>query len=69
MIALVICAKSPAKVGAVVWHEHPTLRALIKMVTSSRFRFPTVDCDESERNEMKRLEHDARDEVSGSCFR
>jgi hypothetical protein len=63
MIALVMCANSPAKIGAVVWQDHPTLRALMKMVTSNRFKFPTIDCDESERNEMKRLDYAARDEV------
>jgi hypothetical protein len=63
MLALVMCGHSPAKIGFVVWQEHPTLRALMKMVTSSRFRFPTVDCDENERTEMKRSEQAARDEV------
>jgi hypothetical protein len=63
MIALVICAKSPSKIGAVVWQDHPTLRALMKMITTNRFKFPTVDCDEPERNEMKRLDYAAREEV------
>lgn len=63
MLALAMCGHSPSKIGALVWQEHPTLRALIKMVTANRFRFPTVDCDENERTEMKKLEQAARDEV------
>lgn len=63
MLALVMCAHSPESIGAKVWEQHPTLRALIKMVTSNRFRFPTVDCDENERTEMKQSEQVARDEV------
>ena len=63
MLALVMCAHSATKLGSVIWDEHPTLRALITMVTASRFRFPTIDCDENARAEMKRLEQVARDSV------
>jgi len=62
MMALVICGSS-GKIGALLWKEHPTLRALMKMVTSTRYRFPTVDCDEIEREDMKKAEQAARDEV------
>jgi hypothetical protein len=64
MLALVMSAASPDLIGIVVWKEHPTLRALMKMITSERYRFPTVDSDESMREEMKKCEQDARDEVS-----
>lgn len=63
MLALAMCGHSPSKLGAVMWEEHPTLRALITMVTSNRFRFPTVDCDEDARAEVKRLEQAARESV------
>jgi integrator complex subunit 1 len=63
MLALVMCAYAPDQIGAVVWEEHPTVRALIKMITSNRYRFPTVDCDENERLNMKELEQSARDKV------
>jgi sporulation-control protein spo0M len=64
MIALVFCAHNPKKVGTLVWREHPTLQAIIKMITSQRFRFPTVDCDESAKDQMKQLDYNARAEVS-----
>jgi hypothetical protein len=64
MLALVMSAASPDLIGIVVWKEHPTLRALMKMITSERYRFPTVDSDESMREEMKKCEQDAREEVS-----
>lgn len=63
MIALVLCSNSPQKIGTLVWREHPTLQAIIKMVTSKRFRFPTVDCDEVEKMNMKKLDYAAREEV------
>lgn len=63
MLALVMCSRSPSRIGAVAWKEHPTLRALMKMVTSNRFRFPTVDCDDLERAAMKAAEQTARDKV------
>ena len=61
-LALVMCGASPDRIGEAAWNEHPTLRALIKMVTSNRYRFPTVDCDEASREEMKRTEQTMRDE-------
>lgn len=65
MLALVMCGSSTDAIGSVAWTEHPTLQALMKMITSNRFRFPTVDCDESGREKMKELEQAARDKVSG----
>jgi integrator complex subunit 1 len=62
VLALIMCGASPAQIGSVAWNEHPTLRALIKMVTSDRYRFPTVDCDDDAREEMKKTEQDMRDE-------
>lgn len=63
-MALIMCGKAPHDIGETVWSEHPTLQALIKMVTSARYRFPTVDCDESDRSDMKNSEQLMRDEVS-----
>jgi hypothetical protein len=64
MLALIMSAASPDLIGIMIWKEHPTLRALMKMITSERYRFPTVDSDESMREEMKKCEQAARDEVS-----
>jgi integrator complex subunit 1 len=64
MLALVMCGVSPEEIGIEMWNAHPTLRALIKMVTSGRYRFPTIDCDEANRNEMKSAETNMREEVS-----
>jgi integrator complex subunit 1 len=64
MLALVMCGSSKESIGSTAWNEHPTLRALIKMITSTRYRFPTVDCDEQARAEMKKAEQNARDEES-----
>ena len=58
-----MCGVDPKQIGATVWEEHPTLRALMKMVVSSRYRFPTVDCDEVERTETKKNEQKMREEV------
>jgi hypothetical protein len=63
-LGLVLCGASPEDIGAHGWAEHPTLRALIKMVTSDRFRFPTVDCDDEERDLMKKTEQAMRDDES-----
>jgi hypothetical protein len=63
-LALIMCGSSPNEIGSVAWKEHPTLRTLMKMVTSDRYKFPTVDCDESARDEMKTTEQAMRDEVS-----
>ena len=64
MLALVMCGVAPQQIGAPVWEEHPTLRAMIKMIISSRYRFPTVDCNESDRADMKKSEQEMREEVS-----
>lgn len=61
-LALVMCGAAPERIGSIAWDEHPTLQALIKMVTSDRYRFPTVDCDDAGRDEMKKTEQDMRDE-------
>ena len=61
-IALIMCGVSPQIVGGTAWEQHPTLKALIKMVTSDRYRFPTVDCDETAREEQKKTEQEMRDE-------
>jgi integrator complex subunit 1 len=61
-LALIICGASPDIVGAICWEEHPTLKALMKMVTSDRYRFPTVDCDDGAREMQKKTEQEMRDE-------
>lgn len=66
ILALVMCGVDPKQIGATLWEEHPTLRGLMKMVISSRYRFPTVDCDEAERAETKKREQEMREEVSSS---
>lgn len=63
-LALIMCGSSPKEIGSAAWNEHPTLRVLIKMVTSDKYRFPTVDCDEVARDEMKKTEQAMRDEVN-----
>lgn len=62
-----MCGESPHEIGTLVWNDYPTLRALIKMVTSGRYRFPTIDCDEGSRSKMKEAEAKMRDEVSGTA--
>jgi len=59
-----MCGVDPKAIGKTVWDEHPTLRAMMKMVISSRYRFPTVDCDEADRARAKKHEQEMRDEVS-----
>lgn len=61
-LALIICGTAPNEVGSTVWQEHPTLRALMKMVTSDRYRFPTVDCDPTARDHMLKTEQAMRGE-------
>ena len=61
-LALIMCGASPSTIGRSAWNEHPTLKTLIKMVTSDRYLFPTVDCDGKEREEMKNTEQAMRDE-------
>jgi integrator complex subunit 1 len=63
VLALIMCGVSPEHIGAPVWEEHPTLRAMIKMIISSRYRFPTVDCNDADRAEMKKSEQVMREEV------
>jgi integrator complex subunit 1 len=62
VLGLVMCGSNPEKIGSVVWRDHPTICSLIKMVTSGRYRFPTVDCDEEFKRNMKDAEQSARDE-------
>lgn len=61
-LALIMCGASPDVVGAVALEKFPTLKALIKMITSDRYRFPTVDCDDEAREEQKKLEQGMRDD-------
>mmetsp|Transcript_59446 Transcript_59446/g.145493 ORF Transcript_59446/g.145493 Transcript_59446/m.145493 type:complete len:1801 (-) Transcript_59446:117-5519(-) len=60
-LGLILCGSSTETVGTKAFQEHPTIRALIKMVTSDRYRFPTVDCDDSAREEQKKTEQEMRD--------
>jgi len=61
-LALIMCGASPNIVGAVALDKFPTLKVLIKMMTSDRYRFPTVDCDDEAREEQKKVEQKMRDE-------
>mmetsp|Transcript_22685 Transcript_22685/g.53527 ORF Transcript_22685/g.53527 Transcript_22685/m.53527 type:complete len:1400 (+) Transcript_22685:3-4202(+) len=61
MLGLVMCGASPHDIGEVLFRDHPTLRALIKMVTSVRYRFPTVDCDQVTKEAMKAAESESRE--------
>jgi integrator complex subunit 1 len=61
-LALIICGASPETVGAMCWDEYPTLKVLMKMVTSDRYWFPTVDCDDTARELQKKTEQEMRDE-------
>lgn len=61
-VALAICGLS-SSVGSDMWKQHPTLRSLIKMTTSQKYRFPTADCDDTKKEliraedgKMKELE-------------
>ena len=60
-IALVLSGLSPKDVGAALWNQHPTMRALIRMTTSQKYRFPTADCNEDEREKVKQIEARARE--------
>ena len=60
-IALVLSGLSPKDVGAALWNQHPTLRALIRMTTSQKYRYPTADCDEAERDKVKQIEAKTRE--------
>lgn len=59
-LALIMAGASPTDIGSSLAEEHPTIRELIKMVTSGRYRFPTIDCDDSKREEMKKGESEMR---------
>ncbi|GAX12642.1 hypothetical protein FisN_13Lh110 [Fistulifera solaris] len=61
VVSLVFCSAS-GKIADVMWKEHPTLQSIMKMVTSSKYRFPTVDCDDVGRDKMKSAEQKAREE-------
>lgn len=61
-LALAICGTDNTGAGATLWEESSTLRAIIKMSTSGRYRFPTVDCDDDLRDVMKQGEADMRDQ-------
>lgn len=58
---------SPEKVGAEMWGKCPTIRSLIKMVTSGKFKFPTADCDVLERDRVQSEEDKLKDHVSLYC--
>lgn len=62
ILGLVMCGSNPVQIGSVVWKDHPTLSSLIKMLTSTKHRFPTVDCDEISRENMLQEDQAARDE-------
>jgi len=64
VIALTICGKSPQTVGAKLWDEHPTLRALVKMTTAEKYRYPTADCNDLEREATKKNENRLREKES-----
>jgi hypothetical protein len=65
MLALVMSAVSPDLIGIVVWKEHPTLRAWMKMVASAWH----VDSDQRMREYMKeKREQAASDEISPFSF-
>lgn len=67
-LTLALCGASPERIGSFVWQEYPTLKALMKMVTSRRYRFPTVDCDDTTREEVKKAEASLRNEVEDVLF-
>lgn len=48
-VALVLRGAFPSIVGALLWEPYPTLRTLVNMVVSGRYHFPTVYCDDAER--------------------
>ncbi|KAL7535980.1 hypothetical protein ACHAXR_006845, partial [Thalassiosira sp. AJA248-18] len=63
-IALVLSGILPEQVGKAMWEEAPTLRALIRMTTSQKYRFPTADCNEKEKERVRQAEEKVREEVS-----
>jgi len=63
-IALTLSGLLPDKVGSRMWQENPTLRALIRMTTSQKYRFPTADCSNSEKKKVRLAEERMKQEVS-----
>lgn len=63
VLSLILCCANVNEIGSVIWIEHPSLRSIMKMVISGRFRFPTIDCDDAERERMKAGEQECRDKV------
>jgi integrator complex subunit 1 len=59
-VALVLCSLS-SDVGVTMWEKHPTLRALIKMTTAQKYRYPTADCDESQYAERKAADKELKE--------
>jgi integrator complex subunit 1 len=69
-IALALCGLS-STVGKTMWNDHPTVRGLIKMTTSSKFRFPNADCDDATREIIRMDDRKAKEreaEVSEKLF-
>lgn len=50
VIALVLCGISEEKT---IWEKLPTVTALIKMTTAQKYRFPTSDYDESDKEQVR----------------
>lgn len=70
VIALALCGLS-STVGKTMWNDHPTIRGLIKMTTSQKYRFPTADCDEAAREKIRMEDGKAKEreaEVSEKLF-
>ena len=60
-LGLVICGSSPQNIGSIIWEKYPTLQCLMKMTISGRYRFPTADCDNEKKEEMKSIEYNLRE--------
>ena len=63
-----MCGSSPEAIAEVVCNEHPTLVGLVKIVTSDRFLFPTVDNSEDIKVKIREAEADLRESVSLQLF-
>ena len=63
-IVLVICGTNRSTIGAQLWDKSATIRDLIKMITSGRYRFPTVDSDAEASELTKKGEADMREKES-----
>eukprot|EP00581_Thalassiosira_minuscula_P003929 CAMPEP_0183747604 /NCGR_PEP_ID=MMETSP0737-20130205/67347_1 /TAXON_ID=385413 /ORGANISM="Thalassiosira miniscula, Strain CCMP1093" /LENGTH=2129 /DNA_ID=CAMNT_0025983317 /DNA_START=37 /DNA_END=6424 /DNA_ORIENTATION=+ len=61
-IVLVLSGLLPHEIGSTIWDEHPTLAALIRMTTSQKYRFPTADCSETEKERVRRAEETVKEE-------